>query len=222
MPGTPSDAQLSAAELAACTDLLAFIDASPTPFHAVDTVSARLLAAGFRQLPATDAWQREPGRYYMTAGDGALLAFAIPAVRPRGFRIIGAHTDSPNLRLKPRALYDKVGYTQLGVEVYGGALLNSWLDRDLLLAGQTRIHLDRVEGLEALLRVVGAELPEGAPPLYWYRDEHVEAFRRLLDLATLSPTELVTAVREANIKAPNMRKVQDLNNALAAAKIIPF
>lgn len=136
MPGTPSDAQLSAAELAACTDLLAFIDASPTPFHAVDTVSARLLAAGFRQLPATDAWQREPGRYYMTAGDGALLAFVIPAVRPRGFRIIGAHTDSPNLRLKPRALYDKVGYTQLGVEVYGGALLNSWLDRDLFLSGR--------------------------------------------------------------------------------------
>jgi len=79
-----------------------------------------------------------------------------------------------------------------------------------------------VKGLEALLRVVGAELPEGAPPLYWYRDEHVEAFRRLLDLATLSPTELVTAVREANIKAPNMRKVQDLNNVLAAAQIIPF
>ena len=79
-----------------------------------------------------------------------------------------------------------------------------------------------VKGLEALLRVVGAELPEGAPPLYWYRDEHVEAYRHLLDLATLSPTELVTAVREANIKAPNMRKVQDLNNVLAAAQIIPF
>lgn len=79
-----------------------------------------------------------------------------------------------------------------------------------------------VKGLEALLRAVGAQLPEGAPPLYWYRDEHVEAYRGTLDLAGMSPSELLTAVQAAKIKAPNMRKVQDLHNALAAAMIIPF
>ena len=79
-----------------------------------------------------------------------------------------------------------------------------------------------VKGLEALLRAVGAGLPEGAPPLYWYRDEHVEAYRKTLDLAQRSSSELLTAVQAAKIKAPNMRKVQDLHDALAAAQIIPF
>lgn len=79
-----------------------------------------------------------------------------------------------------------------------------------------------VKGLEALLKAVGASLPEGAPPLYWYRDEHVEAYRRTLDLAVMSPSELLAAVQAAKIKAPNMRRVQDLHNALAAAQIIPF
>ena len=79
-----------------------------------------------------------------------------------------------------------------------------------------------VKGLEALLRAVGAQLPEGAPPLYWYRDEHVEAYRGTLDLAGMSPSELLTAVQAAKIKAPNMRRVQDLHDTLAAAQILPF
>lgn len=79
-----------------------------------------------------------------------------------------------------------------------------------------------VKGLEALLRTVGAQLPEGAPPLYWYRDEHVEAYRGTLDLAGMSPSELLTAVQAAKIKAPNMRRVQDLHDTLAAAQILPF
>ena len=83
----------------------------------------------------------------MKQGDSALVAFAVPASRrPRGFRIVGAHTDSPNLRLKPSAEYVKEGYTQLGVEVYGGALLNSWLDRDLSIAGRVVVK----SGAEAL------------------------------------------------------------------------
>lgn len=79
-----------------------------------------------------------------------------------------------------------------------------------------------VKGLEALLKAVGASLPEGAPPLYWYRDEHVEAYRKTLDLTGMSPSELLTAVQAAKIKAPNMRRVQDLHDTLAAAQILPF
>jgi aspartyl aminopeptidase len=120
------------------SDLLEFIRLSPTPFHAVESAIARLAAAGFAPLSASDSWAAlAAGRYYVKQGDSALLAFVVPASRkPRGFRIVGAHTDSPNLRLKPNAEYVKEGYAQLGVEVYGGALLNSWLDRDLSIAGR--------------------------------------------------------------------------------------
>jgi aspartyl aminopeptidase len=132
---------LSPAELSTCTDLLTFIDAAPTPFHAVAGTVTRLSAARFSPLSFTDVWQPLPaGRYYVTAGDGAIIAFVIPESACgrglRGFRIVGAHTDSPNLRLKPRPLVERLGYAQLGVEVYGSPLLNSWLDRDLFLAGR--------------------------------------------------------------------------------------
>jgi len=128
---------------AVVTDLLEFIRVSPTPYHAVESAIARLSAAGFVALDATASWaELAAGRYYVKQGDSALLAFAIPTSRKvRGFRITGAHTDSPNLRLKPNAEYAKEGYAQLGVEVYGGALLNSWLDRDLSLAGRVVVKV---------------------------------------------------------------------------------
>ena len=117
-------------------DLLAFLRDSPTPFHAVSEAKARL--KGFRALSMKDSWSAlEPGGYMVDMGESSLVAFVLPersksarGVRSK-FRLVGAHTDSPNLRLKPNAEYTKEGYTQLGVEVYGGALLNSWLDRDL-------------------------------------------------------------------------------------------
>lgn len=123
------------------SDLLAFLHGSPTPYHAVASGITRLKAAGFGALRLEDSWRDlKAGRYFVTQGDSALLAFVWPgapaAKAGLGFRIVGAHTDSPNLRLKPKAEYVKEGYLQLGVEVYGGALLNSWLDRDLGLAGR--------------------------------------------------------------------------------------
>lgn len=119
-------------------DLLAFLGASPTPFHAVDEGRRRLEAAGFRRLDEGDRWDRlAAGAYYVTSSGTNLIAFVLPAPEHRTrFCIVGAHTDSPNLRLKPNAEYAAEGYAQLGVEVYGGALLNSWLDRDLGLAGR--------------------------------------------------------------------------------------
>jgi len=117
-------------------DLCAFLDASPSPFHAVLESRRRLLAAGFRELSELDAWTARPGdACFVTRADASLIAFRVgePAA---GFRVIGAHTDSPNLRLKPNAAGGKEGFAQLGVEVYGGALLHTWLDRDLGLAGR--------------------------------------------------------------------------------------
>jgi aspartyl aminopeptidase len=123
-------------------DLLAFLRLSPTPFHAVESAVQRLSAAGFGPLDPSASWSKlAAGRYYVKQGDSALLAFAVPASRKvRGFRIVGTHTDSPNLRLKPHTEYVKEGYLQLGVEVYGGALLNSWLDRDLSIAGRVVVR----------------------------------------------------------------------------------
>ena len=120
------------------TDLLTFIGSSPTPYHAVASATARLQAAGFSPLDERTPWETlTPGGYFVVQGDSALAAFVLPERgTEQGFRIVGAHTDSPNLRLKPKAPYLKEGYLQLGVEVYGGVLLNSWLDRDLGLAGR--------------------------------------------------------------------------------------
>ena len=130
-------------------DLLAFLGDSPTPFHAVTSAVARLEGAGFRTIAETDDWSSlAPGRYAFAHGGSSVLAFVIPeGKRIDGFRIVGAHTDSPNLRLKPTPEYKKEGYAQLGVEVYGGVLLNSWLDRDLSLAGRVFLKTDtaRVE-----------------------------------------------------------------------------
>lgn len=125
-------------------DLLAFLADSPTPFHAVSSSTARLQAAGFRAIAETDDWSSlAPGGYAFAHGGSSVLAFVIPeGKRIDGFRIVGAHTDSPNLRLKPTPEYKKEGYAQLGVEVYGGALLNSWLDRDLSLAGRVFVAED--------------------------------------------------------------------------------
>jgi aspartyl aminopeptidase len=134
-------------------DLLAFLGDSPTPYHAVASASQRLIAAGFTPIAETDSWaDLAPGGYVFAHGGSSLLAFVVPqGKRISGFRIVGAHTDSPNLRLKPNAEYKKEGYAQLGVEVYGGALLNSWLDRDLSIAGRVFVRRPTGPTLEARL-----------------------------------------------------------------------
>ena len=121
-------------------DLAGFITASPSPFHAVAEAAARLLKADFRQIDETGPWPGDPGRYFLIRG-GSLVAWSTAGtVHPRqGFRIVGTHTDSPNLRLRPRPDMTSAGMAQLGVEIYGGALLNSWLDRDLGISGRVTV-----------------------------------------------------------------------------------
>lgn len=144
------------------TDLLRFIDASPTPYHAVAEVIRRLEPAGWQPLAEAEIWRLEPGeRRYVVRADGSILAFQAGEVSPAeaGFRIVGAHTDSPNLRLKPRADVVEHGYRQLAVEPYGGVLLHTWTDRDLSLAGrvsfeeQGRLRTVRLDFARPLLRV---------------------------------------------------------------------
>jgi aspartyl aminopeptidase len=126
--------------------LFAFLASSPSPYHAVANAAARLDRAGFRRLHEADAWDDDIGAGYLVRG-GALVAWRRPVAAPPStpFRVIGAHTDSPNLRLKPRPDAGSAGWRQLAVEVYGGALANSWLDRDLGLSGRLVRADGRVE-----------------------------------------------------------------------------
>lgn len=119
--------------------LLDFIAGAPTPFHAVTRLSARLAAAGFRQLQEAESWKLQPGQgYFLTRNGSALVAFRYGQRQgcDAGVLLAGAHTDSPCLKLKPNPDIVSNGYLQLGVEVYGGALLNPWFDRDLSIAGK--------------------------------------------------------------------------------------
>lgn len=121
------------------TELLDFLSASPTPFHATSQLSKHLNDAGFIKLNEADTWSLQKGmKYYLTRNDSSLISFVYGTddISQDGISMIGAHTDSPCLKLKPNAVIHKNGYIQLGVEVYGGALLNPWFDRDLSLAGR--------------------------------------------------------------------------------------
>lgn len=134
-------------------DLIRFIDASPSPYHAAAEAIRRLMAAGFTRVENAGPWPEHPGRY-LTSEGGSVFAWVVPegAGPTVPFRLVGAHTDSPALRVKPQPDTGRAGIRQLGVEIYGGALLNSWLDRDLGLAGRVVVHTRR--GLETrVLRV---------------------------------------------------------------------
>jgi aspartyl aminopeptidase len=124
-------------------DLLDFIDASPSPWHAVQTLSQRLEAAGFSRLDEAERWSLAPGgSYYVVRGGASLIAFRLgqAPLAQTGLRLIGAHTDSPGLRLKPNAPHSEDGFNRLGVEVYGGPILATFTDRDLSLAGRVSLR----------------------------------------------------------------------------------
>ncbi len=123
---------------ASALGLCDFIDASPSPFHVCATVAARLTAAGYTELSEAKHWPDQPGRYF-TVRAGSLVAWNSEG--PNGpFRIVGAHTDSPNLRVKQHPDRLVAGWRVVALEPYGGAWLNSWLDRDLGISGRLSVR----------------------------------------------------------------------------------
>lgn len=130
-------------------DLGAYVSASPSSFHAVYEAARRLEGAGFARLDELEPWEGGAGKYFMIR-DGALIAWVVPeeAGPATGFNILGAHTDSPSFKLKPKPTTGTQGWLQAGVEIYGGPLLNSWLDRELQLAGRL-VMLDGTQHLTA-------------------------------------------------------------------------
>jgi len=154
-------------------DLLSFIDRSPTPYHAVVEATARLEAAGYSRLDESAFWSLSPGdRRYVVRAGGSLAAFEVGTTSPAtaGFRVVGAHTDSPNLRIKPNPDIHTQGLHQLAVEPYGGVLLHTWLDRDLSLAGRVTLR----EG-----RGARTELVDFARPLLRIPSLAIHLYRKL-------------------------------------------
>ncbi|MFG2195065.1 M18 family aminopeptidase [Streptomyces sp. NPDC048639] len=122
-------------------DLTGFLDRSPSPYHAVANAAERLEKAGFRKVEETAAWDAAAGGKYVLRG-GAIIAWYVPegAGPETPYRIVGAHTDSPNLRVKPIPDTGAHGWRQIAVEIYGGTLLNTWLDRDLGISGRLTLR----------------------------------------------------------------------------------
>lgn len=185
-------------------ELLDFLNASPTPFHATQVMVDSLTQAGFSRLDESKSWSLKPGnKYWVSRNNSSLIAFQLPAgaVIEKGLTMIGAHTDSPCLKLKPLPEKVSENYFQTGVEVYGGALLNPWFDRDLSLAGRISytdtknnlksalidikqpiavipslaIHLDREANKQ---RCVNAQLH--LPPVWFQQAKKRTDFRDLL------------------------------------------
>jgi len=126
-------------------DLCAFVNASPTPFHAVDSALKMLTSAGYKLLNERDSFDKQVvsgGKYVITRNGSSLIAFAVGKKWSpgQGFSIVGAHTDSPCLRVKPVSRRTTDGYMQVGVETYGGGSFYTWFDRDLAIAGRAMVR----------------------------------------------------------------------------------
>lgn len=123
--------------------LIDYLNASPTPFHACVETARQLTEAGFQEVAEIDEWPTEPGGYYLIRG-GSLLAWSTrhSAGATTPIRMVGAHTDSPNFRIKPQPDLARAGWQLLGVEPYGGIIAPSWMDRDLGVAGRVAIRED--------------------------------------------------------------------------------
>ncbi|KAJ7937154.1 aspartyl aminopeptidase [Mycena leptocephala] len=133
---------------------LSFVNASPTPFHAVHNAIVRLEKAGFQKVLEKDAWEdsvQPGGKYYFTRNQASLVAFTLPQKwkQGAGVSIVATHVDSPNLKVRPVSKRSKEGYLQVGVETYGGGIWHSWLDRDLSLAG--RVVITQANGFKSKL-----------------------------------------------------------------------
>ncbi|SMO70558.1 M18 family aminopeptidase [Propioniciclava tarda] len=160
-------------------DLISFVEASPSSYHAAAEVALRLSAAGYIEQREDAPWDASPGGHFVVR-DGAVVAWRVPAGEASGFRIVGAHTDSPGFKLKPRPTTGNAGWQQAGMEVYGGPLFNSWLDREFGLAGRLVLRDGRVAlvSTPAWLRI-----PQLAPHL----DRSVNDGLRLDKQAHLMP-----------------------------------
>ncbi|MGB4812389.1 MAG: M18 family aminopeptidase [Methylophilaceae bacterium] len=201
-------------------DLLNFIDASPSPWHVVNNVAARLKAQGFKPLIENQAWQfKKNGKYYVVRDGASIIAFIMgnQPIVDSGFKMVGAHTDSPGLRLKPKAAFASQGIAQMGVEVYGGPILATFTDRDLSLAGRVMVRNGEaiqarfVHIQESIVRLPNLAIhmnrevndkglllnkQTGLPLIFGLAADHAEAHSQLMQYLAntleVAPTDILT------------------------------
>ncbi|MGH8901997.1 MAG: M18 family aminopeptidase [Egibacteraceae bacterium] len=203
-------------------DLCAFVDASPSPYHAVAEVARRLEAAGFTALDEREHWKLAGGdRHYVVRDGGSIAALRLGEAEPAlaGFRLIGAHTDSPTFKVRPRPDVARHGYRLVGVEPYGGVLAYTWLDRDLTLAGRVAVREpDGSIGLR-LVHLPGAPLRIPSLAIHLQREIREQGLRldpqrHLVPVRGLDgEPELVEALAEALRIAPGAVVGHDLVTA---------
>jgi aspartyl aminopeptidase len=198
----------------AALDLIAYIHQSPTPFHAVYETARRAQLAGFRCLDEKSAWKLDDGQAYCVICDGSIVLWRMGTspMENAGLRVIGAHTDSPNLRVKPMADVHHAGYAQVGVELYGSLLAHTWVDRDLGVAGRvvsrskqglvcTLVRIDKpllrvptlAIHLDRGVREEGVKLnpQDHMQPVLGMEGANKNTLRRLVaDAADVDPTEI--------------------------------
>jgi aspartyl aminopeptidase len=169
-------------------DLRAFVDASPSPFHAVAEMTRRLAAEGFVELHERERWSLAPGdaRYVVRDG-GSLIAFRVGTAptADAGIRLVGTHTDSPTFKVRPRYEVRRAGFRLVGVETYGGLLAHTWLDRELTVAG--RIAVRSADGEIEMHRVVLPGGPVRLPSLAIHLDRGVRDGLKLDPQSQLVP-----------------------------------
>lgn len=182
--------------------LLGFLQASPTPFHATQNMARTLLSAGYTELFEDQAWQlQEQAGYFLRRNDSSIIAFWL-ADKSQALRLVGAHTDSPCLKVKPNANLTGKGYFQLGVEVYGGVLLAPWFDRDLSLAG--RVHA-RINGKIESVMINFERAIATVPSLAIHLDREANNSRSINSQTDLPPVLAIVGENK-----------QDLNSILMA------
>ena len=202
--------------------LLEFLTGSPTPYHAVSNIVGRLEQAGYQPLNEQQSWGKlAKGKYYVTRNQSSLIAFQIgsdPA--NNGFRLVGAHTDSPCLKVKPNAISKSEGYARLAVDVYGGALLSPWFDRDLGLAGRVSYSDDKGNIKNALIKVDS--------PIAFIPSLAIHLDREVNDKRSINrQTDLPPLLCKLNKKAPDFhsllaRYVKKQTGAKKVNKILGF
>ncbi len=165
--------------------LLGFLDASPSPFHATKNMATMFRNAGFKELRENEKWQLTAGeKYYVTRNDSAIIAFTYPK-EEKNYLMIGAHTDSPNLKLKPNPVIKEHGVVKFGVESYGGLLLNPWFDRDLSIAGKVS-YLDANGSVQSTLVDVEKKIAT-IPSLAIHLDDKANKERTINKQTDISP-----------------------------------
>ncbi|MBN1250702.1 MAG: M18 family aminopeptidase [Bacteroidales bacterium] len=205
------------------TDLIDFIDASPSPFHVVRNIKAALIRNGFKELLAGDKWDlRRANKYFISKNESSLIAFVTGTgkIEEKGFKIIAAHTDSPSIKIKPKPeITVKDKYLKFNTEIYGGAILSTWFDRPLSIAG--RISLLSNDAFKPDIKYVNFKQPICIiPNLAIHLNREINSGHKIENQKMMLP--LISTVNEQFNKDNFLKSIISSELKIDSEKIIDF